>query len=79
MLGQWFIYIILATQEAEIRRITVQSQLWANSSGDPILKNQSQKRAGGMAQEAECLSSKYKALNSNSSAATHTHTHTHKP
>jgi ABC-type arginine/histidine transport system permease subunit len=28
----------LATQEAEIRRIKVRSQPWANSSGDPILK-----------------------------------------
>jgi hypothetical protein len=28
----------LATQEAEIRKITVQSQPWANSSLDPILK-----------------------------------------
>jgi hypothetical protein len=36
--------VILVTQEAEIRRIMVQSQQ------DPILKNTSQKRAGGMAQ-----------------------------
>jgi hypothetical protein len=42
--------IILATQEAEIGRIMVQSQHQANSSKDPILKNPSQKRAGGMAQ-----------------------------
>jgi hypothetical protein len=28
--------VILATQEAEIRRITIQN--WANSLGDPILK-----------------------------------------
>jgi hypothetical protein len=30
--------VILATWEAEIRRITVWSQPQANSSGDPILK-----------------------------------------
>jgi hypothetical protein len=30
--------VILATQEAEIRRIMVQSQLQGNSSQDPILK-----------------------------------------
>jgi hypothetical protein len=30
--------ITLATQEAEIRRSAVQSQPWANSSKDPILK-----------------------------------------
>jgi hypothetical protein len=30
--------VITATQEAEIRRIVVQSQLWANSSRDPISK-----------------------------------------
>jgi hypothetical protein len=30
--------MILATWEAEIRRIIVQSQPWAKSSGNPILK-----------------------------------------
>jgi hypothetical protein len=30
--------VILAVQEAEIRRIKVQSQPWANSSGDPVSK-----------------------------------------
>jgi hypothetical protein len=30
--------IILAIQEAEIRRIVVQNQPWANSSGDLISK-----------------------------------------
>jgi hypothetical protein len=30
--------IILATQEAEMRRIIVQSQPWANSSRELILK-----------------------------------------
>jgi hypothetical protein len=28
---QWFTPVILATQEAKIRRIAVQSQPWANS------------------------------------------------
>jgi hypothetical protein len=35
--------IILATQETEIRRITVQSQLQANTLQDPILKKIHQK------------------------------------
>jgi hypothetical protein len=34
----WLTPIIIATQEAEIRRITVQSQPQANSFQDPILK-----------------------------------------
>jgi hypothetical protein len=42
--------VILATQEAEIRRIVVWSQPQANSSWDPISKNPSQNRAGGVAQ-----------------------------
>jgi hypothetical protein len=33
-----FMHILLATQEAEIRRITDQSKSWGNSSQDPILK-----------------------------------------
>jgi hypothetical protein len=41
--------IILATQEAEIRRIEVQSQP-RQIVRDSILKNPSQKRAGGVAQ-----------------------------
>jgi hypothetical protein len=43
--------IILATQEAEIRRITVQSQPGKIVLRDPHLeKNPSQNRAGGAAQ-----------------------------
>jgi hypothetical protein len=35
---QWFTPIILATQEAEIRRLMVQSQPQENSLQDPISK-----------------------------------------
>jgi hypothetical protein len=35
---QWLMPVILATQEAEIRRIAVRSQSWANTSRDPISK-----------------------------------------
>jgi hypothetical protein len=39
-----------ATQEAEIRRIAAQSQPGQIVPRDPVLKNPSQKRAGGVAQ-----------------------------
>jgi hypothetical protein len=42
--------VILATQEAEIRRIMVQSQLGEVGSETLSQKNPSQKRAGGVAQ-----------------------------
>jgi hypothetical protein len=44
--------VILATQEAELRRIVVRSQPWAISSRDPISekKKHHKKRAGGVAQ-----------------------------
>jgi hypothetical protein len=42
--------IILATQETEIRGIAVWSQPGQIVLWDPILKNPSQKRAGGVAQ-----------------------------
>jgi hypothetical protein len=42
---RWFTSVIIAIQEAEIRRITIQSQLGQNSSQDPISKkNPSQKK-----------------------------------
>jgi hypothetical protein len=34
----WLTPVILATQEAEIRRIAIQSQPWANNLQDPISK-----------------------------------------
>jgi hypothetical protein len=40
----WLMPIILATQKVEIRRIEVQSQLWANSSKDPISKKKITKK-----------------------------------
>jgi hypothetical protein len=43
-------HVILATQEAEIRRILVQSQPLANSSKDLFLKKKSQKSVGGVVQ-----------------------------
>jgi hypothetical protein len=46
----WLTPIILATQEAEIRRIVVQSQPQANSSQDPISKKSLHKKAGGVVQ-----------------------------
>jgi hypothetical protein len=60
---QWLRPAIPATQEAEIRRIVVQSQLWANSSQDPISKKPITKK--GL---VERLKPQY-----------HTQTHTHKP
>jgi hypothetical protein len=47
----WLTPVIPTTQEAEIRRITVRSQHWANHSEDPISKKTLHKnRAGGVAQ-----------------------------
>jgi hypothetical protein len=55
--GHWFLMpVILATQEADIRRIKVQSQPQSNSWGDPILKNPSQKRASRVPQVARAPS-----------------------
>jgi hypothetical protein len=66
--------VILATEEAEIRRIVVQSQPQVNSSGDLILKNPITKkrrrkcRAGEVAQVVRVPVSKCKTLSSNFSA-----------
>jgi hypothetical protein len=61
--------VILATQEAETRKTTIQSQ-----SGQIAHKTLSQKYsahkkkgAGGVAQKVECLPSRHEALSSNSS------------
>jgi hypothetical protein len=44
--------VILATHEAEIRRIKIQSQPGQNTSRDPISKNPiTKKRAGGVVQD----------------------------
>jgi hypothetical protein len=43
--------VILATQEAEIRSIVVQSHPGQIVLLDPISKNPSQKRTGGVAQD----------------------------
>jgi hypothetical protein len=56
---QWLTPVILATQEAEIRRITVQSQLGTNSLQGPISKNPSQKKGcrSGSSGKSGCLAS----------------------
>jgi hypothetical protein len=48
--NQWFLPVILATQEAEIRRITVQRQPRQIVHETLSQKNPSQKRTGGVAQ-----------------------------
>jgi hypothetical protein len=47
----WLMSVILATQEAEIRRIIVQCQPWQRVHETLSLKSQSQKWAGGMAED----------------------------
>jgi hypothetical protein len=46
----WLMSVILATQEAEIRRIMVRSQPWQIVNETLSRKNPSQKRAGGVTQ-----------------------------
>jgi hypothetical protein len=65
---QWLTPVILATQEAEIRRIMAQSQSQANSSQDTISKiPNTKKRAGRVTHVVDCLPSKCEALSSNPS------------
>jgi hypothetical protein len=59
--------VVLATQEAEIRKIIVQSQSWQVAQAEPILKIPTQKKAGGVGQVVEHLPSKCETLSSNSS------------
>jgi hypothetical protein len=70
--------VILATQEAEVRRIRVQGQLC--KKGDPISKisNTHKKRTDRVVQVVEHLSSKCEALSSNPSTAQKTKTKTKK-
>jgi hypothetical protein len=56
--SQWLILIILATQEAGIRRIMVRSQPRQMVCKVLSQKHPTQKRAGGMVQVVERLSSK---------------------
>jgi hypothetical protein len=65
----WLTPGILATQEAEIRRISVQSQPGKIDRETLSQKNISQNKAGGVAQVIECLPRKCKALSSNPSTA----------
>jgi hypothetical protein len=64
----WLTSVILATQEAEIRRIEVQSQHQANSSKTLSWKNPSQKKCWQSGWKGECLLSKCETLTSNASA-----------
>jgi hypothetical protein len=59
--------IILATQEAEIRRIMVQSQPGQTAHETPFQKHSTQNRASRVAQEVEHLPIKYEAPSSSPS------------
>jgi hypothetical protein len=61
----WLTPVILATPEAEIRRISGQSQAGANTWQDSTSKKPITKRIGGVAQVVECLPSEHEALSSN--------------
>jgi hypothetical protein len=65
----WLTPIILITQEAEIRRITVCSQSLENSLRDPISIIPNTERACGGAQVVERLPSLPETLSSSSNAA----------
>jgi hypothetical protein len=59
--------VILVTQEAEIKRITVQGQPRQNVFKTLSQKHSTQKRAGGVAQVGEHLPRKCEALTSTTS------------
>jgi hypothetical protein len=61
----WLSPIIPATQEAEIRRIAVQSQLGQIVQETLSWKHTTQNRASRLLQVVECLPSKHEALSSN--------------
>jgi hypothetical protein len=65
----WLMPVILASQEAEIRRITVQSQPKQIVHETLSWKYPTTKRPGKVDQVIECLPSKCEALSSNSSTA----------
>jgi hypothetical protein len=65
---QWLILVILVTQEAKIRNITVQSQP-REIVYETLSKMPNTKQCGGVVRVVECLPSKNEALSSNSCAA----------
>jgi hypothetical protein len=71
--------VILATWEAEIRKIAVQSQPRQIVHKTLPLKYTTRNRAGGVAEVVEHLPSKCEALNSNPSTAKNKQTNKQKP
>jgi hypothetical protein len=75
----WLMPIILANQEAEIRRIEIQSQAGQIVCEMLSLKHPTQKRAGGMAHVVYSLLGMHETVGSILiNTHTHTHTHTHR-
>jgi hypothetical protein len=52
--------VILTIQEAEIRRIVVQSQPWATSLQDPVLKKNPSQKSGRGVGETQGICPKFK-------------------
>jgi hypothetical protein len=76
----WLLPVILATQEAEIRRIEAQSYPGHIDPGGPILKKPFTKnRAGGIAQgeDPEFNPQLNTAKTTTTTTTAHTHTYTH--